>query len=99
MAIKKTITNNSSLSKSGEKRSELLIKVDNLMEKMDNEYGPFILDELSNRLEITIEEFHNDLKSLLTESFNEHNSKLSVETKDFSKPVFIAEYEKKVKNK
>ena len=99
MAIKKTITNNSSLSKSGEKRSELLIKVDNLMEKMDNEYGPFILDELSNRLEITIEEFHNDLKSLLTESFNEHNSKLSVETKDSSKPVFIAEYEKKVKNK
>ena len=99
MAIKKTITNNSSLSKSGEKRSELLIKVDNLMEKMDNEYGPFILDELSNRLEITIEEFHYDLKSLLTQSFNKHNSKLSVETKDSSKPVFIAEYENKVKNK
>ena len=49
MTIKKTITDNSSLSKSGEKRSELLIKVDNLMEKMDNEYGPFILDELSKR--------------------------------------------------
>ena len=99
MVIKKTITDNSSLSNSGEKRSQLLIKVDNLMEKMDNEYGPFILDELSKRLEMTIEEFHNDLKSLLTHSFNEHNSKLSVETKDSSKPVFIAEYEKKVKNK
>ena len=99
MAIKKNIKNNNSLSKSGEKRSELLIKVDNLMEKMDNEYGPFILDELSRRLEITIENFHNDLKSLLTQSFNNHNLKNNDSSKNTSKPVFIAEYEKKVKNK
>ena len=99
MAIKKNIKNNNSLSKSGEKRSELLIKVDNLMEKMDNEYGPFILDELSRRLEITIENFHDDLKSLLKQSFNNHNLKSNDSTKDSSKPVFIAEYEKKVKSK
>ena len=99
MAIKKNIRENKSLSKSGEKRSELLIKVDNLMEKMDNEYGPFILDELSKRLEITIEEFHNDLKSLLTQSFSNHSLKNKDSSKDSSKPVFIAEYEKKVKNK
>ena len=97
--MKNKTSKTSSASTANDKRGQMLIKIDSLMEKINNEYGPFILDELSNRLEITIEEFHNDLKSLLTESFNEHNSKLSVETKDSLKPVFIAEYEKKVKNK
>ena len=59
MVIKKNITNKSSLSKSNDKRSQLLIKVDSLMEKLDNEYGPLLLDELNKRLELTIEKFNS----------------------------------------
>ena len=53
MAIKKNITNKNVLSKTNNKRSELLIKVDGLLEKLDNEYGPFLLEELNKRLEKT----------------------------------------------
>ena len=48
MAIKNNKSKNHALSKSNDKRSELLIKVDNLMEQIDNNYGPFLLDELNN---------------------------------------------------
>ena len=103
--IKKNTINKKNLGTSN-KRSELLIKVDNLMEKLDNEYGPFLLDELNKRLEKTIEDFHNDLKSILDKSFNEYNLKLKELDKinsnveeDPSTPSFIAEYEEKIKNK
>jgi len=65
MAIKKNLSNKNTLSKTNDKRSEILIKVDSLMEKLDNEYGPFLLDELNNRLEKTIEKFNEDLKLVL----------------------------------
>ena len=55
MVMQKNIVNKKTLSSSKDKRSQLLIKVDNLMEKLDNEYGPFLLDELNKRLEQTIE--------------------------------------------
>ena len=60
MAIKKNITNKSSLSKSNDKRSQLLIKVDNLMEKLDNEYSPLLLDELNKRLDSCENNFENE---------------------------------------
>ena len=105
MPIKKKTLNNSNLSKSNDKRGELLIKVDSLMEKLDNEYGPFLLDELQRRLESTIEGFHEDLKMILEKTFKDHDIKMKGEkkfTKDSSPlevPTFIAEYEEKKKKK
>jgi len=106
MAIKKNIINKSSLSKSNDKRSQLLIKVDNLMEKLDNEYSPMLLDELNKRLETTIEKFNSDLKMILGDTFKKYNFKIEemnklfpVDETDSSVPSFIAEYEEKIKNK
>jgi len=106
MAIKKNITNKSSLSKSNDKRSQLLIKVDNLMEKLDNEYSPLLLDELNKRLELTIEKFNSDLKMILDDTFNKYNFKVKEmnklfpnEEEDSSVPTFIAKYEEKIKSK
>ena len=104
--MKKNIVNKQRLSNSKNKRGELLIKVDNLMEKLDNEYGPFLLDELNKRLEQTIEKFNSDLKTILDESFkvydlkkNEMDKFFSENPEESSMPSFIAEYEKKIKNK
>ena len=105
MAIKKNLSNKNTLSKTNDKRSELLIKVDSLMEKLDSEYGPFLLDELNKRLEQTIQEFHTELKNILENSFNAYDlklkkiNKLSKEDENTSMPSFIAEYENKIKNK
>ena len=103
--MKNKLKNKKSISKTSDKRSELLIKVDDLMEKLETEYGPFLLGELNKRLEQTIDDFHNDLKSILENSFNAYESKLSEMNKisekynEASTPTFIAEYENKVKNK
>ena len=105
MVIKKKIsTNKSSLSKTNDKRGELLIKVDELMEKLNNDYGPLLLEDLQKRIESTIEEFHSDLKIILENSFKNHDRKLknsndssdeSIEASNV--PSFIAEYEEKRK--
>ena len=97
MAIKKKI-NKGTLSKSNDKKSQLLIKVDELMEKLDNDYGPLLLEELQKRLETTINEFHSDLKTILEQTFSEKNAKLK-DSPESEVPTFIAEYENKVKNK
>ena len=97
MAIKKKI-NKAPLSKSNDKKSQLLIKVDELMEKLDNDYGPLLLEELQKRLETTINEFHSDLKTILEQTFNEKNTKFK-DSPESEVPTFIAEYENKVKNK
>ena len=110
MVLKKEIkskkTNSSSLSSANDKRGEMLVKIDSLMEKINNDYGPFILDELQKRLEFTIEEFHSDLKTVLDNAFKKHNLNLddnsmnSESVEDGSEvPAFIAEHEKKRKNK
>ena len=100
MAIKKKTFNKNPLSKSNDKKGELLVKVDELMEKLDNDYGPLLLKELQKRLENTIEEFHTDLKSILEETFKNHNLKVEVDNQvESDVPAFIAEYENKIKNK
>ena len=93
------------LSVSSDKRGEILIQIDSLMEKINNEYGPFILDELQKRLEFTIEEFHGDLKFVLESAFKKHTTTLDA-SKVFDSnldnseiPAFIAEHQKKQKNK
>ena len=102
MAIKKNFGKKTSLSNANDKRGELLIKVDELMEKLNNDYGPFLLEELQKRLESTINEFHSDLKTILDESFKNHDMKSRINDKSENSsntPTFIAEYEEKIKNK
>ena len=91
MVIKKKISNKNTLSKSSDKKGELLIKVDQLMEKLDNDYGPLLLEELQKRLENTIEEFHSDLKTILEQTFDKHNSKTK-NNLESDVPTFIAEF-------
>ena len=109
MVLKKDIKNKaskkSSLPVSTDKRGEMLIQIDSLMEKINNEYGPFVLDELQKRLEFTIEEFHTDLKFVLDNAFNKHSITLDASkafdssTTNSEIPAFIAEHQKKQKNK
>jgi len=102
MPLKKEIKNKNSNLTSSDKRGKMLIKIDSLMEKINSEYGPFILDELQKRLEFTIQEFHGDLKEVLKIAFNKHDnldkedsgSGLSSEI-----PSFIAEHQKKRQKK
>jgi len=112
LRLKKNIRNinkQDSLSKSSEKKGDLLIQVNELMEKLETDYGPLMLGELQKRLKKTIEDFHNDVNSVLKDAFNNHKNKTydlnqidqgSIEDlKDNSDtPSFIAEYQKK-KNK
>ena len=106
MPFKKDIKNkNSNLSSSNDKKAEMLIKINSLMEKINDQYGPFILDELQKRLEFTIKEFHDDLKIVLDSAFKKHNNSLDASQMFSSKeddseiPAFIAEHQKKQKNK
>ena len=55
----------SSVSKSSEKKGDLLIQVNELMEKLENDYGPLMLSELQKRLKKTIEDFHDDVRYIL----------------------------------
>ena len=97
--MKNKKTNN--LSKSSEKKGNLLIQVDELMQKLDNEYGPLMLKELENRLLKTISDFQSDLKNVLEDSFNEHRLKYenldnvqSEDIDDEGTPSFISKNKK-----
>ena len=85
-----------SLSNSNNKRAEMLVKIDSMLEEIDTKYGPYILEELQKRIEFTIEEFFNDLKIVLENVFDKSNS-LSVnqDNNQMETPVFIAEHNKK----
>ena len=85
-----------SLSDSNDKRAEMLVKIDSMLEEIDSKYGPYILEELQKRIEFTIEEFFNDLKIVLENVFDKSNS-LSVnqDNNQMETPVFIAEHNKK----
>ena len=108
MKIKKTIKNSNqgSVSKSSEKKGDLLIQVNELMEKLENDYGPLMLGELQKRLKKTIEDFHNDVNSVLKDAFENHGSKHHTLSGKITEslegegeiPSFIAEYQNK-KNK
>ena len=98
---------NDSLSKSSEKKGDLLIQVDELMQKLENEYGPIMLEELQERLIKTINDFQSDVNSVLENAFKNHRMKYegsegslldSSENQGDDVPSFISDYEKK-KNK
>ena len=91
------------LSKSSEKKSDMLIQVNELMEKLENDYGPLMLEELQQRLVKTIEEFQTDVNSVLSDAFDKHrvkyesiDNKLSPDAESKGDvPSFISEYEQK----
>ena len=91
---------NIGLGDSSNKRAEMLVKIDSMLEQIDSKYGPFILEELQKRIEFTIEEFFNDLKLVLNNVFDKSKKKsneLSVnqDNSQMETPVFIAEHNKK----
>ena len=96
----------SSVSKSSEKKGDLLILVNELMEKLENDYGPLMLSELQKRLKKTIEDFHDDVSSVLKSAFDGYDMKHERSGEKIAKdseleggvPSFIAEYQNK-KNK
>ena len=109
MRLKKnirTMNKQDSLSKSSEKKGDLLIQVNELMEKLESDYGPLMLEELQKRLKKTIEDFHNDVNSVLKNAFDDRknkkyglNKKVVEDSEDGNEiPYFIAEYQNK-KNK
>ena len=98
---------NSMVSKSSEKKSDVLIQIDELMAELDNEYGPLMIKELQNRIIKTISDFKYDLETVLVDVFEQHkdrykkiNSSNEVDdTEESDIPSFIAEYENKKSNK
>ena len=87
------------VSKSAEKKSDVLIKIDEIMGDLEGEYGPLMIQELQNRLMKTVSDFKDDLKSVLTDTFNQHNQRYEdpdeTGTEEDGVPTYIADYEKK----
>ena len=100
----KNINNKKNKPSSSDKKGDLLIQVDDLMNQLENDYGPLMLDELKKRLKKTIEEFQEDVTSVLREAFENHKMKyqnIDQRIDDESEkdvPSFISDYENK-KNK
>ena len=93
---KKKVTNT-------DKKGDLLIQVDDLMNQLENDYGPLMLEELKERLNKTIEEFQNDVESVLRSAFENHklkydNSVSNLNETDNEVPSYISDYENKKKN-
>ena len=51
------------------KRQKLLDELSELMDKAGGEYGPFFMEKLHARLDLVVENFNAELKSLIDESF------------------------------
>ena len=55
--------------KDSNKKSELLLKLDDLLESVGDKYGPFMIEELYFRMEKTINEFNQELDTIFESSF------------------------------
>jgi len=53
------------------KKSELLVKLDELLETVGDKYGPYMIEELYVRMEKTINEFNQELDSIFESSFEQ----------------------------
>ena len=88
---------------STDKKGDLLIQVDDLMNQLENDYGPLMLDELKKRLHKTIEEFQEDVTSVLKDAFSKHKLKYKPSDQNIEDngdvPSYISDYENKKKNK
>ena len=110
MRLKKnirTLGRKNSLSESSEKKSDLLIQVNELMENLESNYGPLMLEELQKRFKKTIEDFQEDVSAVLKDAFDDHDLKYKNLSKKIIKnsgdedvvPSFISEYQNKKKKK
>ena len=57
--------------KDSKQKSELLVKLDELLETVGDKYGPYMIEELYNRMEKTINEFNQELDSIFEASFEQ----------------------------
>ena len=103
--MKKINNKKDNSSSSSETKGDLLIQVDDLMNQLENDYGPLMLDELKKRLKKTIEEFQEDVTSVLKDAFEKHELKHkninqqipNEDEKDV--PSYISDYENKKKTR
>jgi len=58
-----------------EKRQYLLDELSELMEQASGDYGPFLMKELQRRLEFVVQNFNEELKALIQNSFDDWNIK------------------------
>jgi hypothetical protein len=54
-----------------EKRQYLLDELSELMEQESGDYGPFLMKELQRRLEFVVQNFNEELKALIQNSFED----------------------------
>ncbi len=47
----------------------LLDELDELLEEVGGDYGPILMEELQNRLELIVKNFNDEVHTLFTESF------------------------------
>ena len=52
-----------------EKMKSLLDELDELLEQVGGDYGPILMEELQNRLELIVKNFNDEVHILFTESF------------------------------
>ena len=52
-----------------EKRQYLLDKLSEIMEQTSEDYGPFLIKELQRRMEFVVQDFNEELKALIQNSF------------------------------
>ena len=61
-------TSNSSNIKD-EKQKDLIIELSDLLDKIGEDYGPFLMEELLRRLEVVVENFNEELMTMIKGSF------------------------------
>ena len=52
-----------------EKMKSLLDELADLLEQVGGDYGPILMEELQNRLELIVKNFNDEVHTLFTESF------------------------------
>ena len=52
-----------------EKMKSLLDELDELLEQVGGDYGPILMEELQNRLELIVKNFNDEVHTLFTDSF------------------------------
>ena len=56
-----------------EKMKSLLDELAELLEQVGGDYGPILMEELQNRLELIVKNFNDEVHTLFTESFKKWN--------------------------
>ena len=51
------------------KMKGLLNELDELLDKVGGNYGPILMEELQNRMELIVQQFNDEVHTLFTESF------------------------------